>query len=84
MTRTHEEQRQALRSTWVSVWVNIVLASTQVAIGIYARSQALVADGIHSLSDLVADGVVLFAARHSHAAADDNHPYGHALIETAA
>jgi cation diffusion facilitator family transporter len=62
----------------------VFLASAQVAIGLFARSQALVADGIHSLSDLVADGVVLFAARHSHAEADDNHPYGHARFETAA
>ncbi len=84
MARTHEEQRQALRSTWISVWVNVFLASAQVAIGVFARSQALIADGIHSLSDLVADGVVLVAARHSHADADENHPYGHARFETAA
>jgi len=84
MIRSNEEQRQALRSTWVSVWVNIFLASAQVTIGFFARSQALIADGIHSLSDLVADGVVLFAARHSHAVADDTHQYGHARFETAA
>lgn len=84
MIRSNEEQRQALRSTWVSVWINLFLASAQVVIGIFARSQALIADGIHSLSDLVADGVVLFAARHSHAAADAEHPYGHARFETAA
>jgi len=84
MTRSHEEQRQALRSTWISVWVNLFLASAQVLIGVFARSQALVADGLHSLSDLVADGVVLFAARHSHAEADAEHPYGHARFETAA
>lgn len=84
MIRSHEEQRQALRSTWLSVWVNLLLASVQVAIGIFARSQALIADGVHSLSDLVADAVVLFAARHSHAEADANHPYGHARFETAA
>jgi cation diffusion facilitator family transporter len=84
MIRSHEEQRQALRSTWVSVWINLLLASAQVVIGIFARSQALIADGIHSLSDLVADGVVLFAARHSHADADAEHPYGHARFETAA
>lgn len=84
MARTQEEQRQALRSTWISVWINVFLASAQVAIGVFARSQALIADGIHSLSDLVADGVVLVAARHSHADADDNHPYGHARFETAA
>jgi cation diffusion facilitator family transporter len=84
MARSNEEQRQALRSTWISVWVNLFLASAQVAIGVFARSQALIADGLHSLSDLVADGVVLFAARHSHAEADENHPYGHARFETAA
>ncbi|MEA3395677.1 MAG: cation diffusion facilitator family transporter [Pseudomonadota bacterium] len=84
MIRSNEEQRQALRSTWVSVWVNIFLASAQVTIGFFARSQALIADGIHSLSDLVADGVVLFAARHSHAEADETHQYGHARFETAA
>ncbi len=84
MTRSHEEQRQALRSTWISVWVNLFLASAQVVIGVFARSQALIADGLHSLSDLVADGVVLFAARHSHADADAEHPYGHARFETAA
>lgn len=84
MARTNEEQRQAKRSTWISVWVNLFLASAQVVIGVYARSQALIADGLHSLSDLVADGVVLFAARHSHAEADAEHPYGHARFETAA
>jgi cation diffusion facilitator family transporter len=82
--RSHEEQRQAMRSTWVSVWINVFLASAQIAIGVFARSQALIADGIHSLSDLLADGIVLVAARHSHAQADDNHPYGHARFETAA
>jgi len=84
MTRTQDEQRQARRSTWISVWVNVFLASAQVVIGVFARSQALIADGLHSLSDLVADGVVLFAARHSHAEADAEHPYGHARFETAA
>jgi cation diffusion facilitator family transporter len=84
MSRTDHEQRQALRSTWVSVWINVLLASAQIVIGYIARSQALMADGVHSLSDLVADGVVLFAARHSHADADEEHPYGHARFETAA
>ncbi len=84
MARSKEEQQQAQRSTWISVWVNLFLASAQVVIGVFARSQALIADGLHSLSDLVADGVVLFAARHSHAEADAEHPYGHARFETAA
>ncbi len=49
----------ATRSTWVSVVVNLVLSVIQIAVGIWAKSQGLVADGLHSLSDLVADFVVL-------------------------
>ncbi|NBT91852.1 MAG: cation transporter [Betaproteobacteria bacterium] len=54
------------------------------AVGILAASQALVADGIHSLSDLVADFVVLVAGRHSQKDADEDHPYGHQRFENAA
>jgi cation diffusion facilitator family transporter len=74
----------ASRSTWVSVLVNIILASAQIVLGLFAHSQALIADGIHSLSDLVADGVVLFAGHHSKKDADEDHPYGHQRFETAA
>jgi cation diffusion facilitator family transporter len=66
------------------VVVNVVLTVTQISIGIFAKSQALVADGIHSLSDLVADFVVLFAGHHSRKDADEDHPYGHYRFETAA
>lgn len=72
------------RSTWVSVLVNIVLTITQVTVGLLSKSQALVADGIHSLSDLVADFVVLFAGHHARKEADEDHPYGHQRFETAA
>ena len=51
----------ASRSTWVSVAVNLLLTSTQIVAGILTKSQGLIADGIHSLSDLVADFVVLRA-----------------------
>ena len=71
-------------TTWVSVAVNQLLASTQVAVGIAAKSQALVADGIHSLADLVSDFIVLIAGHHSKKAADEDHPYGHHRYETAA
>jgi cation diffusion facilitator family transporter len=74
----------ATRSTWVSVAVNVVLSALQIAVGILAASQALVADGIHSLSDLVADFVVLVAGRHSQKDADEDHPYGHQRFENAA
>jgi cation diffusion facilitator family transporter len=74
----------ASRSTWVSVVVNVLLSALQIAVGLYARSQSLIADGLHSLSDLVSDFVVLFASRHSKKGADQDHPYGHQRFETAA
>ncbi|MEI6871949.1 MAG: cation diffusion facilitator family transporter [Verrucomicrobiota bacterium] len=82
-----EEQAAAVaasRSTWVSVWVNIVLTAVQIVVGVLTRSQGLVADGIHSLSDLVSDFVVLLAGHHSRKDADEDHPYGHHRFETAA
>jgi cation diffusion facilitator family transporter len=79
-----ERAAAASRSTWVSVAVNLVLTSTQITAGILSKSQGLIADGIHSLSDLVADFVVLFANHHSQKDADTDHPYGHHRFETAA
>ncbi len=74
----------ALRSTWVSVVVNLVLTITQVVVGVMAKSQGLIADGIHSAADLVADFVVLVASHHSRKGADQDHPYGHQRFENAA
>jgi len=79
-----ERAAAATRSTWVSVGVNLILTVTQIVVGVLAKSQGLVADGIHSLSDLVADFVVLFASHHSKKDADVDHPYGHHRFETAA
>jgi cation diffusion facilitator family transporter len=83
-SETPERQAAARRSTWVSVWVNLMLTIAQLVVGLLAQSQALVADAIHSLSDLVSDGVVLFANKHSGKEPDDDHPYGHLRFETAA
>ena len=79
-----ERARAASRSTWVSVGVNLTLTFAQIAAGVFTKSQGLIADGIHSLSDLIADFVVLFANHHSQKEADDDHPYGHQRFETAA
>jgi cation diffusion facilitator family transporter len=64
--------------------VNLALTSTQIVAGVLTKSQGLVADGVHSLSDLIADFVVLFANHHSQKDADEDHPYGHHRYETAA
>jgi len=79
-----ERYAAAQKSTWVSVGINVVLTVMQIIGGFFAHSQALIADGLHSLSDLLSDGLVLAANRHGNQHADAEHPYGHARIETAA
>jgi len=78
-----ERYTAARRVTRVSVIVNLLLTVAQVIIGYLGNSQALVADGIHTLSDLLTDFMVLFALSQSKKVADAEHPYGHERIETA-
>ncbi len=80
-----DPQRHTLanRCTWVSVVVNILLTLVQIVTGFFAHSQSLIADGMHTLSDLVCDFLVLVASHHSKDPADARHPYGHGRIETA-
>ncbi|MFT0170947.1 cation diffusion facilitator family transporter [Paraburkholderia mimosarum] len=74
----------ARRTTWVSVAVNCVLVVLQIVVGVVAHSQALIADGVHTLADIVSDFVVLLANRHSGAKPDADHNYGHSRYETVA
>jgi cation diffusion facilitator family transporter len=78
-----QRYRAGVRVALVSISTNLALTVAQIAIGIVGNSQALVADGFHTLSDLVADFLVLFALLHGRKGADEEHPYGHARIETA-
>ena len=70
--------------TCVAALINLFLAAIKVTFGILGQSTALIADGIHSLSDLASDALVLIAVRLGSREADDNHPYGHARFETIA
>ncbi|MFU8833323.1 MAG: cation diffusion facilitator family transporter [Wenzhouxiangella sp.] len=70
------------RVTLVGATANLFLAIGKVIAGVLGHSQALVADGVHSLSDLISDVLVLAAAHWGSHGADENHPYGHARIET--
>lgn len=82
---SREERYRTTRfATILAAAVNSVLAATQIVTGWLFQSQALIADGVHTLSDLVSDGVVLFAAGKASASPDENHPYGHGRIETLA
>ncbi len=76
--------RSVTAATWTSVVVNTALSLTQIATGVIAHSQGMIADGIHSFSDLVADGVVLVASYEGRKDPDEDHPYGHRRFETGA
>lgn len=68
--------------TFVGILVNIFLSLAQILSGLFAHSQALIADGLHTLADLISDFIVLFTAHHAAKEADEDHPYGHGRIET--
>ena len=70
--------------TLIGMFVNIFLSAAQLIGGLFTHSQALIADGIHTLSDLASDIVVLIAAKIASQDADDDHPYGHGRFETVA
>ena len=70
------------RVTVVGACINALLSALKLAFGYLAHSQALIADGLHSLSDLASDFLLLFAAKHATRDADEAHPYGHGRIET--
>lgn len=72
------------RVTLVGSVLDLVLAVLKVVVGYIANSQALIADGIHSFSDLVTDVLVIIAAKHGSQDADERHPYGHGRFETIA
>ena len=79
-----ERYRETRRVTLVGAVLDLVLGVAKIVVGFFNHSQALVADGVHSLSDLGTDVMVLVAAKHASAEADEEHPYGHARIETVA
>ena len=64
-----------------SLIVNILLTLTKFVFGIIYKSKVLVADGIHSLSDLATDVVSIYGSKLSLKPADNEHPYGHGKIE---
>lgn len=75
---------QARRVTWVGFWINAALGVAKVVGGIFGRSSALVADGIHSFSDFLSDIVVIIMVGMAHKRPDVNHQFGHGRYEALA
>jgi cation diffusion facilitator family transporter len=76
--------RAARRATIVNSTTNALLAFFKVILGYIGNSQALLADGIHSFSDLITDAIVLIATKVGTHPPDKEHPYGHQRVETVA
>ncbi len=72
------------RVTYIAALVNLFLSVIKISFGILGKSEALIADGIHSLSDLASDAFVLVAVKLGSREADHDHPYGHRRFETLA
>lgn len=67
--------------TIVGIIVNIFLSVIKLVIGYFGNSQALIADGVHSFSDLTTDLSIIFGVKYWLAPADQDHQYGHHKIE---
>ncbi|GMQ97062.1 MAG: cation diffusion facilitator family transporter [Gammaproteobacteria bacterium] len=77
-----ERSKKAQRVAIIGALVNIVVAVLQIIVGIAANSQALIADAIHTFSDLMTDVLAIVGSRMAYEPADEQHPYGHGRIET--
>jgi len=75
---------QAQVGAWVGIIGNILLAAAKLVIGLISRSQALIADAVHSASDVVGSFAVLIGLRAAERPPDEEHPYGHGKAESIA
>jgi cation diffusion facilitator family transporter len=70
--------------TRIGLWINVLLTIVKLAAGIFGHSKAMIADSLHSASDVLATGIVFIGLKISKKPADDKHPYGHGNADTIA
>jgi cation diffusion facilitator family transporter len=80
-TETIESAHQVRRVTWVGLVANVLVSGLKLTVGIIGSSEAVVADAVHSMSDIVTDVAVLVGVRYWSPPPDKSHPYGHRRIE---
>lgn len=82
LIKSLDDNTQIRHITWIGMIINLGLAGIKFLLGILGSSQAVIADAIHSLSDMTTDISVLIGVKFWSAPADSDHPYGHKRIET--
>ena len=79
---TDNRIKEAQRVTWIGFFANLLLSAGKIAAGMIGQSSAMLADGVHSLSDFVTDVIVIIFIRLSGKQSDSDHTYGHGKYET--
>jgi len=78
----HHDVAEVRRITWIGLVGNVAMSALKFVVGIIGASQAVVADAVHSLSDMTTDVAILLGVRYWSNPPDEEHPYGHGRIET--
>ncbi len=84
MQKLARDGAEGLRVTWVGAGMNAGLIAIKAVGGVWGKSDALIADAVHSLSDFITDAIVLVGVSMGRKAPDRDHHFGHARIETLA
>ena len=80
----NERLKDSVKGTWISIFINVLLSVFKIIVGVFGKSRALIADGFHSMSDVVGSVVILFSIYFGNIPEDEDHPYGHEKIESIA
>lgn len=84
MSHSHHRAKELHKVTLLGAVINLFLAAGKIIIGLVSNSSSLLADGIHSLSDLISDSIIMYVSKYSSEGPDLDHPYGHNRFETMA
>jgi cation diffusion facilitator family transporter len=82
INKEYVDKRGILFVTWIGLSVNLSLMIIKFILGIVGKSQALIADAVHTLSDLLTDFAIIFGVPFWSKPADEEHPYGHQRVES--
>lgn len=78
------EEKEAIKTSNISIIVNVLLSVFKLFAGIFATSSAMISDAVHSLSDVLSTIIVIVGVKMANKKSDKTHPYGHERFECVA